>query len=383
MSVKITTKVFENSLVYIGAGYDFEPLLRLTNITQSFIYINLYLTKSEVERELHRIFTSSYLFEIIDKSECCDVAANSIFELDENYVNSLSNPDFMTPSEARDYLSVFEEAMSEPSWLLCYTIKRKDMDKMIKLYYFTAEGLATYAALSHNGKFAPKILCTIQTGVLEHPGGLMEKLLIRANKQPLLWIRGFEPSFDSYECWHRGEMTTLFEKGSYCKTGIVFNGVWTAFWSYQNQMTITRHCKGFMTQDGYEKVARMKLKPGFFENKNSLFMGSIEKNTANISDDDVLIIPCSIPAELFVDCEIIYWEDVLDNQEIDFLSCKDQFRKLAEALLSNHIKENAVVHIVPYCYEDQSLEYHASLDDIPNKTITYAKYPMDFFDLKE
>ena len=51
-----------------------------------------------------------------------------------------------------------------------------ETSRPLRLIVFSGDGLASYIALGHDGEYAPKVLCTIQTGFLELPLGIMEKL---------------------------------------------------------------------------------------------------------------------------------------------------------------------------------------------------------------
>jgi hypothetical protein len=50
--------------------------------------------------------------------------------------------------------------------------------------------LASYVALSHRGAHPPQILCTIQSGVMEEPEGVMPRLFKALNSGPRIWARG-------------------------------------------------------------------------------------------------------------------------------------------------------------------------------------------------
>jgi hypothetical protein len=82
--MKITKEIFKESFFSIGAGLDIEPLLRFTNILDTFIYVNLYLDLSKIEKWYDNAFSQDD-FEIIDKTIIENFDELDYFELNSNY----------------------------------------------------------------------------------------------------------------------------------------------------------------------------------------------------------------------------------------------------------------------------------------------------------
>ncbi|MFZ4415008.1 MAG: hypothetical protein ACOYOV_18120, partial [Bacteroidales bacterium] len=199
--MKITTEEFSKSFFNIGAGYDIQPLMRFTHVTDTFIYLNLYLSEYSMSDWYDSIFRESD-FEVLQKEVVTNFDELIHFEISPNYRNHLIFQDFMDQYAYQEYMSAFAEARNLTQYAILYTLRRKSLNRIIKLYLITAEGLASYLVLSQNGLYAPKILCTIQTNILEHSRGIIDRLFSNpTRKKPDIWIRGFEPS-RHYDNWH-------------------------------------------------------------------------------------------------------------------------------------------------------------------------------------
>ena len=80
--MKITSALFAKSYYSIGPGLDIQPLIRLTHITDTFIYANLFLEKEEVVGWYEKNF-SFYGFEIINKKIINNFDEKNYFEIQD------------------------------------------------------------------------------------------------------------------------------------------------------------------------------------------------------------------------------------------------------------------------------------------------------------
>ena len=243
----ITKEIFNNSFYYIGPGFDFEPLSRFSHLCNTFIYANLWYTKSEVLKNIKLELENNDYLQIESVIEHKNFDELSFFEFDPNYKKQFKQMlDCFSDYEKDMYFNAFREAESEQKWLLEINLTRKGLNRKIKLYYFTGEGLACYALLSKNGLYPPKVLCTIQSGVLEFANGLMHRVLKQQPKTPLVWIRGIEDS-----------ELTLYNKALnrdalYSNIAMDLNYHWNVNSSYKTpyttiKETTKRYCKAYIT----------------------------------------------------------------------------------------------------------------------------------------
>ena len=250
----ISFKYSTNALFYIAPGFDLEPLWRMSHLCDTFFYANLYYSLDQVLNSVEAQLRSSEKVELI--SIHVDKSFDEITHFDlhpefRSHLNSASR--LLSAGEQRDYVNSFVPALKEEQWLITVQLKRKSTGRPITLYYFTGEGLASYVALSKNGKYAPRVLCTIQTGVLERPNGLMTRLLKKFDQKPLLWIRGFEEtqSFDTYS-------NAFATDELYNQVGLDFIDDWVvpvSYLGFYSDYPTKRFCKGFITQDTYNENA--------------------------------------------------------------------------------------------------------------------------------
>jgi len=115
------------------------------------------------------------------------------YQMVQNFVN------FIGPREYQDYLTAFTPFQKWKQFAIIWSLKLKSSKKEIQLAFLTAEGLASYLALSHNGIYAPTILSTIQTQVLELPDSSFSNWLAQAKSRPNIWVKGFESEEEGVE----------------------------------------------------------------------------------------------------------------------------------------------------------------------------------------
>jgi hypothetical protein len=86
--------------------------------------------------------------------------------------------------------------LSQPQYAVIWELKHQHSNKIFKLIFMTAEGLATYLSMSWNGEVSPIILSTIQTDVLELPVSSFSRWLAKAPSKPKIWLKGCEADSD-------------------------------------------------------------------------------------------------------------------------------------------------------------------------------------------
>lgn len=331
----IRKETFNNSLYYIAPGFDFEPLYRFSNICNHFFYANLYYTKQQVINHMNSDLKNSEFLEVVSINEHDDFDELTYFEMHQNYRQHLTNAfTSFSEIEKKNYIDSFVPAKKEKQWLLEIDIKRKGLNRIIKLYYFTGEGLASYIALSHNGLFPPKILCTIQTSILENANGLMSRFLKQTEKLPFLWVRGFEAQYYKFT----QEFNSALNKDElYPNIGMSFNFQWKVNASYTghfNTDTIltNRYCKAYITDKTMELINNTPFKQ---YHKNKILQGEIQNLIPKTFDEKTLIlIPSSLNKfmpETNKNLTISFWDEITDFTKIISLSESLNFiEKVAE-----------------------------------------------------
>lgn len=320
----IPKETFNDALYYIAPGFDFEPLYRFSNICNHFFYANLYYTKQHVINHINRDLKNSEFLEVISIKEYDDFDELTYFEMHKNYRQHLTNAfTSFSEIEKKNYEESFVSAIKEKQWLLEIDIKRKGLNRIIKLYYFTGEGLASYIALSQNGLFPPKILCTIQTSILENANGLMSRFLKKTENLPFLWVRGFEAKYYEYS----EEFNSALNKDKlYPNIGLSFNFQWKVNASYTGQfksdnVLTNRYCKAYITDNTMEIIKNTPFKK---YPKNKILQGEIQELIPKIFDEKTLIL---IPSSLnkFMpktnkNLNISFWDKITDFTKIISLS---------------------------------------------------------------
>jgi hypothetical protein len=376
----ITTEMFTNSFYYPAPGFDIQPLKRFTHLCDNFLYANLFINidinKEHVlnwyKRELNRED-----FEILDTQVYDDFIEENFFERDNNYRQHLANWPrlYMQANELSDYLQTFEPAHQLPQYLIHFQVKRKSLDKVINLYYFTGEGIASYIVLSQNGKYAPKVLATIQTKMMERPTGIINKFYSdEKNSRPLLWLRGFEP--DSYFYGFRGNGNDALENlGVFSVKAIDFRSWSCGRWNLGNGAT-RRYVKAFITEN--QNLITYSLSNNYNNQTHTYRIERLNPDNDAYTNNFIVCGAHHLNQLMQMNNQIngVAWEKLLGYNT----NCASlQIEKLKNYLEAKNITENLL--IFPHCSEDEGKLYHKSILTIRNRTETVLSSPYDFFDL--
>jgi hypothetical protein len=383
---KITKEEFNSSFFYIAPGLDFEPLMRFSHMCDTFIYANLYYTFDEVLEGMTSYFSGHPFLKLGDIKKS-DVNPLMNFDLHPTHQRHLSDALAVLDKEAqRAYLDAFTPALKEPEWMIEVEVTRKQTGKKVMLKYFTGEGLASYIAFSHNGLYPPKVLATIQTGVLEAPNGLMSKIFNHTQSSPFIWIKGFEP--DEYEdVWEKNNALAYKDDVFQC-IGSDFSFGWEVPVTYQrnkfNKLEKTiRHCKAFIKETDKKKLEKMPFRN---YGKNQLIQNSIADITQNLKEEDnVMILTSALNEKLLQNpvqlSKIKIWEEELDIANNQKCSMKDSLSLLEKLGAENKYTE---IYFTPFGLEDEGI----LLDEFLNKeyaakmnAVVYR--PLDFINLKQ
>jgi hypothetical protein len=401
---QITPQIFSESVFYPGAGLDIEPLLRLSNLATTFLFVNLYLPRETVFKFLRDALSNHSLIELLSLEdhpfdECRD------FDLHPDYRTHLKKSRcFMEEHQMREYHGAFNSAHEEPQWLIRAVVLRRDTRRVLTLYYAAAEGLATYLLLSHHGRFTPRVLITIETKVLEDPGStIMPRLFSYLRSQPLYWVRGFQKKpddapWDFYS--QRDGDRVLSPDSTYTHIAQDFAFHWKArgdfqSWGFFNNFDryTTRYCKMFTTTATAEALAARSFCDF---GRHRVEMGDLfEVARRDGGAGDWLIAPARVFATSTPAAGLISftWEEIMQSRplllttEVPFhLHMADSLGMLERALLSacDEGRLPQQVFLVPWGLEDQGCQLarfleHCQLTDFH----IVVRRPADLVDLRE
>lgn len=380
--MKITSELFEKSFFYIGAGFDTEPMERFTHITDTFLYANLFIEKEKITKWYDEKFQHGD-FRIIEKTIADDFDELDYFEMSKDFTRHLMRPDFISAEELRSYSDTFQTAQGLSQFAVFYKVLRKSLNREFTVIIFSGEGIASYIALSQNGKFAPKILATIETGVVEHPESLLNNFFKNIlKKRPLLWIRGFEPRYYP----HYTRNAALDEKGVFSVKALDFNLKYYCGWSYfPRQRSMKRYCKGFVTSETFNSLVSMKLKKDYIDINHQFCFKGIEENRENIKPNDIVLLSRKISQEIqFEGITVLVLEDLIGYRNYLYnWEGSPVIDYLFNSLDLMPVPTGSTIHIIPFFKEDGGEVYFQTVKKFPFKTITYVKNPFDFIDFKE
>lgn len=374
---RINSTLFQNSVFNIGAGKDLNPMIRFAHYSDTFIYTNLYLGFEDIFSWYKDHFEAHPDFELLDTEVVEHEAYKVVFEQDSRdglYVKPVypfDNQSFM-----KDYARVFHSASREANWLIYFEVKFKPLNKILRLYYYNGEGLATYLRLSNSGEIACRVMVTIQTGFLEFPKRELD-LFFSIYAAPKIWVRGYEPSWDPHG-------RQLFATGYFGNEGISFNHHWTVG-EYMKNTLQTRNCKGFITLDTWIALADRST-VSEWSNQHSLYRGKLEESEF-LKEGDLVVLPkhlARLRGQISAKVNVIYWESLVGSKESDGsgLACSSGALEQVEALKNKlggiDWHSDFQVHLVPFCLESEMEVYKKEVKTLPFKTVTYGLHPLDF-----
>jgi hypothetical protein len=381
-----TPKMFSKSFFYIAPGLDFEPLIRFSHLTDTFIYVNLYLTKYEVKKSITKYLEESEFLEPISFKEYDDFDETIYFELSQNFRNDLNHAfRALNIRQRLAYENTFLPALAEKQWMLEIDVLRKGLNRKVKLYYMTAEGLATYIALSHNGIFPPLILCTVQTKVLEMPNGLMSQIFEHTKTCPKIWVRGVEEEIEYFFSHNQSTEVLKNSDKLFNIIGSDFSFSWIAQGTYLNDINLNvkskRFCKAFITDEYFNEIKRQKTIP---INNNFIHTDGISSLFNKIKKNTKILILINSRLKQYVNSldqnvNISYWDDLFqnDNDKLSLQKSIDFLEKVDEKL------EFDEVHFTPYGLEDEG-ELLSSFMKSNTRSIfhAYLYRLLDFIDIQ-
>lgn len=386
--MKITHEQFQESFYYIAPGKDFEPLLRFSHECRCFLYANLLLTKADVLGYIERFFTENPFLELEKQTVCDDFDEITHFELHPDYRAHLKKGGqlFGGREGYSDYRNAFAPALKKEQWMIKLDFRNKRLNRPMALYYFTGEGLASYILLSQNGAYAPKVLATVQTGVLESKSdGTMSRLFELADKHPSQWIRGFERS-DLFR--HGRKYNDALDADPVFNTvGMDFAFKWNVEGSFVDgeypKSPSIRFCKSFITEQyAGENLARPFKDFG----RNAVAYGDLYELAAKDDVSKTLVITTrhfdADRLRLSGGVNLLLWEDILKNLYPwkSKFSLKQSLKELTALLKSTDAEK---VFFVPFGMEDEGelLAEFLSKEYRP-RVIVVVNRPLDYRDLR-
>ena len=193
--MSLTTEQFRRSFFYAGSGTDLQPLLRFSALTDTFIYV---CADEDLTPEC---VTASIAEKVANLNS---VHPNSLVLAGPPVPIHLRDLEHEAPRRwqtrlrrpfAENVRDKFARFADPENWGLEFSFVRHLgwTQRPLRLLFLTGEALATYLALSRNGRCPPAIFCTIQTGELDYGDGVMAGFFARHEQIPDLWVRGVWP----------------------------------------------------------------------------------------------------------------------------------------------------------------------------------------------
>lgn len=185
---------FSKSIYYPAGGTDLQILLRLSDICDTVISPTLseYLTIDNYEQIFKRkcIYINTHYQKEILKYEGYEILQSDFIKQNKfiDYPSGL-----FSNYEIEQYNTAFSHHFTKDNFVVKFNFIRVigNLKRNVSWIAMNTEGLATLISLVNLTNEHPKILCTIQSGILEYPNSLFARLLDHLELKSKIWIRGF------------------------------------------------------------------------------------------------------------------------------------------------------------------------------------------------
>jgi hypothetical protein len=309
------------------------------------------------------------------------------FELPKNYQTYLGRPRYFSDDDAKMYQKTFQPAMDLKQCAIVFKLFRKSTNKELNLFYLFVEGLATLHLMSEGGKKMPLVIENIQCGnAIDDPeNGLLAKFLSSPGVQkPLIWLRGFQPSYD---VWSNGRKYTLEEKGPMPIVGMDILESWLADpYDYNWRKSKKRYVKGFISTSTYNDVLSNLEKMQQNED-HSIYWGDVRNLFDQLKPDDRIVMNRKLAEKLnLADERILIWDDFAISHFKTFLvfTAEQMVNRLSQYLVDKEVSLEATIYVVPETTEDQGGLFLAALENLNYKTVACFFRPFEaYYSLKE
>lgn len=202
----ISDEQFSNCAFLAANGCDIQPLLRLTPLLEPveykdqgvFLFISSTLGVPKTIAEAKSFFIGRVKV-LNEKYGDCLRLVDEPMPIEVDFLNGLDKPlppevfeIFWKPlpdTEPVEYDHELDQLIG-PIWGAEFTFERIGLNTPIKFLHFSTEATELLWKLSRGGQFAPKLISTVQTGLLQKPDGPLEKILAHFDVLPEFWIKG-------------------------------------------------------------------------------------------------------------------------------------------------------------------------------------------------
>jgi hypothetical protein len=185
---------FSKSIFYPAGGTDLQILLRFSDISSTVISPTLseYLTIENYERIFREkcAHINSYYDTNIIEYVGYEMLQTDLIK--KNKFIPFPNGLF-EDNEIRDYQKAFSYHYTKDNFVVKFLFDRTigRSKRRLEWIALNTEGLATLISLTNLTNEHPKILCTIQSGILEYPNSLFTRLINYLELRSKIWVRGF------------------------------------------------------------------------------------------------------------------------------------------------------------------------------------------------
>lgn len=202
---------FARAFFYAAAGTDLQPLIRFSHLCDTFVFVSVgtHLDPDTVIKSVEE-----------KVSTLNSVYGTFLEQVDEPEMTHLQDLEHEQPAGwqrlfpevvLREYAEVFSPFAAEENWGYVFRFTRTlgSIKRPLRLIYLNGEAIATYLALSRNGRYAPKVFCSIQSGQLELQSSPMLPVWAAHQTAPTVWVRGLWQRWGELDCMHRDRVRSV------------------------------------------------------------------------------------------------------------------------------------------------------------------------------
>lgn len=377
---------FSKSIYYPAGGTDLQVLLRFSDISDTVISPTL--SKNLSIEEYDRRFRCKC--QHINSFYGHDVLTYEGYtELDSGFIRNNKfvgyPPGLFSQSEMEQYNNAFSQYFNKRNFVVQFNFIRKigGIERPVQWIAMNTEGLATLISLCRLTGEEPKMLCTIQSGVMEYPRSLFVRLLDHLKLKTKIWVRG---------CWthddwrYNNRPITDFAPYQY---PIQHYGLWFSPMGeegLENEENITR--TQISRVRAFSNVANLRI-PAEIEISHPENTGRkikvIQQDINDIVPENYELIITS--RHIFhgdASENLVFWDQLFErpNTHYPSLTLVEGLQKIQELMNTNGISK---VAMTPIGFEDEAayLEHFAASNAGNLQLDIYHIRPLDFLAMKE
>lgn len=385
LKLKTMIEGFSESIFYPAGGTDLQILLRFSDISDTVISPTLskYLTIDSYDKIFNEKCTHINLY-----------YGNNIIEyvgyeiIQSDFIKNNKFIPFpkglFEDSEIKKYQNAFSHYYSKDNFVVKFLFDRiiGSTKRRLNWISLNTEGLATLISLIKLTNEHPKILCTIQSGVLEYPNSLFTRLINYLNIRSKIWVRGFWTS-NSHLSNYNNDPITEFKPHNFAiqDYGFWYSNMGQNGLSNEENVTESKlsRVRAFTNDSKFQVPEKTEIAG---QNNSRIFLIRQNINSADLNQYDLIITSKRIVPNSSYN-NLTYWDSYVTRMKsihYPAITFVESLQIVKHLIKDKKLKKIA---ITPVGFEDEStyLKEFLEMNNNEFELHIYFHRPLDFISL--